>query len=394
MAASLLRRGAGRFVASAVVVGSFGLFGWGALAAGCDSPSERLPPRPMIGGSDGGGGFQGGTGGGPPDPDAGGYCGNELHEAVLAAPNLYFVVDASGSMGTLEAGETRYHAVRVAIVDLARNLGPLVKVGAALLPRHGAGADSCEAGEEVFPVQQGDPITGVDGPTTIGLWQSLGTVPEGGTPISATLEALRPTLEALEGETHVVIATDGGPNCNGAATCGAEACMLNIDGECDDPSVNCCAPDLGGPTFCVDQPATVSAIAALAVSGIGVHVVGIPGSETYADVLDAMAIAGGSTKQASPFYDAVGELGALGGVLAEIAKLAVTCEFELVDPPSEVGMTNVYLDEQILPYNDPDGWVWKPPWTVRLLGEACDRLKSGKVAKVQIVSGCPTEEPK
>jgi hypothetical protein len=80
--------------------------------------------------------------------------------------------------------------------------------------------------------------------------------------------------------------------------------------------------------------------------------------------------------------------------LAEIAKVAVTCEFTLVDPPQEEGFTNVYLDGKVLTYNIPDGWIWKPPSTVRLLGGACDRVQSGQVANVQIVSGCPTEVPK
>jgi hypothetical protein len=385
------------FARHSLVFAPLGIVLWamGATAAGCGVSEDRLPPRPMVGGSDGGGGFQGGTGGGPPDPDAGGYCGNDVHEVIVDAPNLYFVLDASGSMAAPVPGGTRYDAVRLAIVNLVRGLGPLVNVGAAILPRQDVGTDSCAAGAEVFATRQGDPITGKDGPTTIGLWQTTSAEPLGGTPISATLEALAPTLEALEGQTYVVLATDGGPNCNEAAACEADACMLNIEGECMEPGVNCCAPgEVGGPSFCVDRGATVAAIEALRAAGIFVRVVGIPGSETYAGVLDAMAIAGGSTKTQAPFYDQVTELGELGAVLSEIAKTAVTCEFLVVDPPSGEGMTNVYLDEQVLLYDDPDGWIWKPPSTVRLLGEACDRLRSGQVKQVQIVSGCPTEVPK
>jgi len=366
------------------------------MEGGCGE-EERIrgvgsPPAP-----DAGDDFEAGVGGGgPPPPDASGYCGNEVHQLIIDAPNLYFVLDASGSMAEeIPSGGNRYDAVRIAVVDLVRNLGPLANVGAAVLPKKGGGAE-CVAGSEVFPVTPGDPITGKDGPTTTGIRLATITNPTGGTPVSATIEGLIPSLLQLSGETYVVIATDGGPNCNEGAGCTASGCMLNIEHHpaCD-PSVNCCAPgQVGGPTHCVDQAATVVAIDKLASAGIHVITVGIPGSETYADVLDAMAVAGGLPRPDSPKYYRVDQLEEVGPVLAEIAKVAVTCEFTLIDPPKEEGFTNVYMDGQVLTYNVPDGWIWKPPSTVRLLGSACDRVQSGQVANVQIVSGCPTEVPK
>jgi hypothetical protein len=360
--------------------------------AACGSSDDRLPPRSMAGSKPDAGddGFDGGIGGGPPPPDASGLCGNELHQTVVDAPNLYFILDASGSMAAPAGSGTRYDAVRVAVVDLVRKLGPLVKVGAAVLPGDMSDFDACQAGKEVFPVKQGDPITGEEGPTTKGLRFSTLVKPEGGTPVSATLKALTPKLTALSGKTFVLLATDGGPNCNNSASCDADACMTNMEGQCD-PSVNCCAPGgSSGPALCVDQDATVAAIEALKGAGINVFIVGIPGSETYAGVLDLMAKAGGSTNAASPFYYQVTDLSALGEALAAISSVTVKCEYSLLDPPSEQGMTNVYLDQQMLPYDDPDGWVWMPPSTVALLGEACARLKNGEVKQVQIVSGCPT----
>lgn len=361
----------------------------------CSSSEDRLPPRPAVSaGHDAGtDGFDGG-GAGPPAPDAGGLCGNDIHQAVIDAPNLYFVLDASGSMEAPFGNGTRYTVVRAAVVDLVRKLGPLVNVGAALFPRKVTDVDTCHVGGQVFPVKRGDPITGEDGPTTAGLRQSTLVTPKGGTPVSATLTALTPTLTALTGRTFVVIATDGAPNCNESASCSAAGCMGNLEGQCD-PSTNCCAPGgTHGPAFCVDEEATVAAIAELRAAGLEVLVIGIPGSEAYAGVLDAMAQAGGSPRSASPFYYPVTDLDGLTETLSSIASVAVSCEFTLVDPPDEEGMTNVYLDQQMLPYDDPNGWIWKPPSTVALLGEACDRLKGGKVAQVQIVSGCPTGVPK
>lgn len=388
--AAVGRRG---FVSAIVVL--LGL-GFATADAGCGDSNERPRGIGDVPVADAGDGFEAGGGGGPPAVDASGYCGNEVHQLIIDAPNLYFVLDASGSMAEEVPGVgNRYDAVRIAVVDLVRNLGPLARVGAAVLPKKGS-ADECAAGAQVFPVTQGDPVTGKDGPTTTALRLATITKPVGGTPISATLSALTPTLLGLSGKTYVVIATDGGPNCNAMASCTAADCSLVIDAHpaCA-PGVNCCAPgQIGGPTFCVDQPATLAAIDKLVQAGLHVVTVGIPGSEAYAAVLDAMAIAGGLPRPESPQYYRVDQLEEVGSVLAEIAKVAVTCEFTLVDPPDEQGMTNVYLDGETLTYNVPDGWIWKPPATVRLLGEACDRVQSGKVASVQIVSGCPTEVPK
>lgn len=394
------RRGRATFGHRAGIWAAFGLamFGAATIDIGCSSDDRprgvgSLPvPVPEAGDE-----FEAGIGGnGPPLPDAGGYCGNEVHQLIVDAPNLYFVLDASGSMSeAAPSGGNRYDAVRIAIVNLVRNLGPLAKVGAAVLPKKGSGSE-CVAGEEVFPVTQGDPITGSDGPTTTGIRLSTITNPTGGTPVSATITNLTPTLLGLSGETYVVIATDGGPNCNDTATCDASSCMLNVEHHpaCN-PVLNCCAPgQVGGPSFCVDQVATIDAIEKLVAGGLHVAVLGIPGSETYAAVLDAMAVAGGLSRPTSPKYYRVDQLDELGPVLAEIAKVAVTCDFTLTDPPQEAGFTNVYLDGKVLTYNVPGGWVWKPPATVRLLGDACDRVLAGKVVNVQIVSGCPTEMPK
>jgi hypothetical protein len=339
-------------------------------------------------------------GGDPPLPDAAGFCGNEVKQVTFDRPNLYFVLDASGSMSTEAAGGgNRYDAVRVAVVDLVRSLGPRVNVGAAVLPKKGS-QDECAAGDEVFALQQGDYVKGCNGGTTDALRLATITKPEGGTPIAATLEALIPRLlNPLLGtpdQTYVVIATDGGPNCNEAAMCDVSECMLNIESHplCD-PLTNCCAPGgVGGPSFCVDQTATVAAIEKLVAGGVHVVTMGIPGSETYADVLETMAVAGGLPRNDSPKYYRVDQLEELGPVLATIAKVTESCDFILKSVPEDPNLINVYFDGELLPAAPINGWVFVPPATVRLLGTSCEKVKSAQVANVQIVSGCPTEVPK
>ncbi|WP_437568771.1 vWA domain-containing protein [Sorangium sp. So ce542] len=370
----------------------------GAALSACEDEGQAQRPR-----SGGGQGaqepedeFDPGPGGssGPPPVDAGGLCGNQVHEVTIAeAPNLYFVLDASGSMlSPASSRATRYDRVREAAVDLVRNLGPLINVGAAVFPLDATSDAPCKPGGEVFPVTPGDPFAASqEGATTTSRLRSATRVePLGGTPTAATLAALTPSLVELPGKTIVVLATDGGPNCNSAATCGAEECIANIEQQC--PQENCCTPSgLSGPGGCLDRGDTVAAIERLAASGIEVYVVGIPGSEFYGDVLDQMALAGGTAQFVSPFYFKVDDLDTLGNVLSKIASIVVSCEFDLVDPPPEDGQTNVYLDEELVPYDPEDGWRWKSPAVVELLGDACQKLKSGRVGQVQIVSGCPTE---
>jgi hypothetical protein len=335
--------------------------------------------------------------GGPPAPDAGGLCGNLVHDAISDAPNIYFVLDASGSMDSLVSSRaTRYERVHDAAVELVRNLGPLINVGAAVFPLSASNTEPCRPGGEVFPVTRGDALAEdpTDGTTTQGFRATTNVVPFGGTPTAATLRALTDKLSALTGKTIVLLATDGGPNCNASLSCDADECIANIEEQCS-PGVNCCAPSgPAGPENCIDREETVDAVAELAANGIDVYVIGIPGSETYGGVLDGMALAGGVPRFVSPFYYKVGNLDALGGVLSTIASVVVSCEFDLVDPPPQEGLTNVYLDRELVPYDPENGWYWRSPSIVELRGDACARLKGGKVRQVQIVSGCPTEVAK
>ncbi|EYF00831.1 vWA domain-containing protein [Chondromyces apiculatus] len=364
----------------------------GAMASSCSE--EKLgAPRPGTGvpGQDPGLGIDVPTG--PPPLDTEGLCGNELHRPVITdVPNLYFLIDASGSMGTpVQGGGTRYARVQDAAVDLVRRLGALINVGAALFPVGGGGDDGCAIGEQVLEVSPGDPYVKGQGkgPTTRAFEEALTIQPFGGTPTAATVEALTPGLAAIAGKTVVVLATDGGPNCNYEASCGASACIPYLEGSCD---ASCCAPGgLSGPSGCVDRADTVAAVATLSAMGVDVVVIGIPGSEVYGDVLDDMAVAGGAPRFVSPYYYKVDDLDALGGVLAEIAGGLISCTFALESAPPEAGQTNVYFDKEVLPYSEENGWRWLSEAEVELMGEACTRWKMGQVQEVQIVSGCPTE---
>ncbi len=366
-----------------------------AVAGACGSDPSFAPPLTSGASSGEGGGVFVGSATvttGPPAPDASGYCGDELHQIVSNAPNIVFVFDASGSMGTPTGTSTRYGLVQSAAISLVRTLGPLINVGAARFPVLATDTDQCHAGELVMPVQAGDGrnADGTDGPTTTEFVAASSTTPNGGTPLAATLRALEAPLSFVPGRTLLVLATDGGPNCDDAITCDAAHCEANVEGQCPPSAGNCCAPNsLSGPSGCIDETGAVDAVAAFAAKGIKVFVVGVPGSELYEDVLSQLAIVGNTAQAAEPYYYKVDDLGALEGVFAAIASIEISCDFDLTDPPETMGYTNVYLDGQVLAQND-NGWIWVSSSRIELVGAACAELKSGQVKQVQIVSGCQT----
>ena len=102
-----------------------------------------------------------------------------------------------------------------------------------------------------------------------------------------------------------------------------------------------------------------------------VFVVGIPGSQYYADVLTQMAFAGQAEMASSPFYYDVQDLGTLAGVFKTIAGAEVPCDITVDDPPSSQGDTNVYLDQTLVLYDPVDGWTWSSSNVVTLHGAAC-----------------------
>jgi hypothetical protein len=381
------------------------------LALGaCQPESDRSSPGELVHGTpprdrdppDGSVDIPGDDCGTPPAAD---YCGQTFLREVTDPPNLYFVLDRSGSMAAPFEGSAldKYQTARSAIVRLLKDIGHRVRYGAAIFPSQ-LNPDACIAGNEIFPTVPGDPpgcaVQGKLGPHLQTFAVGLSSFsPQGSTPTAATLEALLPTLVELEGETSVVLVTDGAPNCNFEAICPSSECMPNIEnasygGRDCVPSFNCCDPDnVGpdGPGYCVDGDATERAVDALAAEGIRTFVIGLPGAEPYAALLDRLAAAGGTARGAATDYYDVGDAEALLEALYAIGTgLAIRCSLELEAAPEDPARVNVYFDEELVPAGDTDGWGWDGDQRIEVRGDACDRLSSGEVAEVRVVFGCDT----
>jgi hypothetical protein len=230
------------------------------------------------------------------------------------------------------------------------------------------------------------------------------TAPGGGTP---TAVALKRAYEyytagagaALQGEKFVLLATDGGPNCNADLQCTAEGCTTNLEGQCSSGG-NCC-DGTGGRMSCVDDQATIAQIQALRDAGIGTFVVGIPGSEAYASYLEQFAVTGNQVNPNGPpsYYrvDAAGGVEGLTSVFSAITtQLVTSCEIQLDQPPRDVEKVNVAVDCDIVPRSGSDGtdgWVLdvtSVPSTITLQGTLCRWVEQRGAERVDIVFGCPT----
>jgi len=312
------------------------------------------------------------------------------------APNLYFVLDRSGSMDT----NGKWSTIRIVVAQVMKSLGPRANFGVAIFPNPND-SDTCAPGAQVMSVRAGDAPAGTQGPTTSAMLAVTAAPPEGGTPTAATLNGLLPTLSALPGRTFVILATDGGPNCNAQATCDSTMCTYNIENAQGCPTngaPNCCAQtpqDQLAQLSCLDAQPTIDAVTAIGKAGIPTYVIGVPGSAPYASLLDNLAAAGGTARTNEPLYYAVDSTdeAALTAALAQIAaKITATCTLTLAQPPPDPTHVNVYFDNQPVPADPVNGWTLSGS-TVTLVGSACDEVMSGAVLNVRVVAGCPTVQP-
>lgn len=319
-------------------------------------------------------------------PADGGKCDCIEQDLVGDPPNMYFVLDRSGSM----ASDAKWDTVRAVVADIVRALGPRINPGVAVFPGQ---VDACATGVELVPISLGDQTTaGKDGPTTASIVSALAATPAGGgTPTRAALEGARAALAKVKGKSFVVLATDGAPNCV-RTSCPASLCTLNIDGiqGCSPGGPSCC--DLPDTTACLDGDGTQSAVAALKSANVPTYVVGVPGSETYASVLDRLASAGGTARTgATPLYYRVDSTSqaALAATLKKVtAQITATCTFDLESAPLP-DLVNVFLDGALVPHDTTDGWTIDGA-RVTLVGKTCAAVKSGDAIRVQITTGCST----
>jgi hypothetical protein len=357
---------------------------------------------PTTGGSSGTGTGMAGEGGG---------CGKTDLAAEPPLVSVLVVVDKSSSMTGTPTGFTE---------------DKWTALGAALGEALDAAKDGVAFGLDFYPLgDDRDPTAPVDTcemPTNSDILVPIGPgtstvpliddaladyAPAGGTPTAAALARALDYFTSgdgasLGGDRYVLLATDGGPNCNPDLACELGTCTLNMDGL-DCGGQNCCDADLDpdGPLSCLDEDETVAQVDALANAGVKTFVVGIPGTRAYGSTLDAMAVAGlAENPSAPPSYYRVESMGGTEGlaeVLTRITRGVIqSCRLQLSstpDDPDYEGLLNVEIDGQDVPQMGDDGWevdrTTSPP-TIVLKGATCEYMETHGAEQVSITYGCPT----
>jgi hypothetical protein len=363
-----------------------------------------------------GGAFLGDSGSGVIPLDA--SCGQSTIVATPHTVNILLVIDESGSMADKPGGFTvdKWSALKTAVGGALSAVKNDIAFGLELFPYPAdpkkpigldcggaTGPSCCE-----MPAAPGINIPVEPGATSVPKILSAidTTSPGGGTPTALALARALEYFQSggganLEGDRYVLLATDGGPNCNDALTCGAAQCTTNLDGQCSlAAGGNCCDEAFGGAeakSRCLDDGATKTQIDALRALGVKTFVVGIPGTEGYQSSLDSFAQAGGEENpSAPPKYFAVtaaGGVASLAAVLASITQsLVTTCSLALTSDPEKHDWLNVYVDDKLVP-KGAEGWhldeAMTPP-TVVLDGATCAKVKAEGAERVQVIYGCPT----
>ena len=341
-----------------------------------------------------------------PQPDTGGFCGGEQIALTRLPARIVFVVDRSSS--TLEPADP-------ALMPTGSDLGTCADtnarpasgiayrtlwddLGGAVAEVAAARDDRSDFGLTLFPgpgaiegAITGDAFCTTRPPTSL-----VAPAPGTGDAIAAALSApanmplcaggFTPTRSALEvaaaalgddGDGVLVLATDGAPNCG----TGRPGCT------CTTSSAFC---GTLGTIGCLDDTATIETLSRLSARGIRTYVVGIPGTESYASVLDAMATAGGTARTGSPAYYRADDAAALLDALGTISDREVSCRFALASPPPDFDNVNVLLDDVPARRDPTDGWTLESDGSaIELRGALCEQLRRGEIANIEFLFGCP-----
>lgn len=292
------------------------------------------------------------------------------------AARMVFVIDRSGSMASnLVTGEPldRWTALYRSLSQTIPRFEASMQMGALIFPRVPtsqalAGVQACDQlpgdGLDVTPaLRNGSTLL-----RAIALYPPLGATPTAAAISRAARYVASREVRGLA--QYLVLATDGGPNCN--PTLNPATCACPVAG-------GCAATGLGS-RYCLDDAATVTAIDNARRSGVSTYVIGIDGDldATYVDVLDRMAVAGGRALSGPRRYFSVREGAQLDAAFEEIQRTVVRCAYVTPSRPDAPDRIEVRAAGGLILRDESrrNGWDWtdRSYGELTLFGAACERV--------------------
>jgi hypothetical protein len=295
---------------------------------------------------------------------------------------VYLVIDRSGSMVEIGSNPalTKWQELLAAVEPVLNQFDGAIHFGAI-----------------TYPVDNECSVSGPQvrfGPHNRGAIMShlSAQTPAGGTPTAAALNNAAASLKALGttgAQKLVILATDGGPNCNYFLSA-TPACSCSL------PSLQYCCTNYPGACFfgqnCLDDAHVLDVIDQLHAAGIDTVVIGLAGTGNYAALLDLMAVAGGRPNSGSTYYYATNNQAELTAALQTIAVSVISCEIDLQEAPEIPDGVMVYIDGVEVPRDSSqqNGWDYTDGThtKIELFGAACDTLQNGQQHEVIATFPC------
>ena len=284
----------------------------------------------------------------------------ENEPSLGAEGRIVLVVDKSGSMGESFAGGEKWAATRSSLINVTASLTSTVEFGLVLFPE--PGGEICAEGSTLR--------VGLAHDNAAQIATALEVTPSGGTPTAPTLANVKEFVTSLllaDGRSiSVVLATDGGPNCNE---------------ELVNPSCTCTTPDLPPGSCpanqCLDNVNAYNEVTAMKNLGVSTFVVGITGVESFSAVLDEMAVRGGTARQVSagaPKYYPADDATALESALELIARRVTVCRVTTTTNLTTVNNIEVSVGGTVIAQDNArqNGWDLMSSTVIQLFGSACD----------------------
>lgn len=297
------------------------------------------------------------------NPGGAGNCLQQGIEFESLTPTVELLVDRSGSMTAAFGAQDRWNTIRDILIAPAdgfvAQMQSKVRFGLSLytgLTIDDPGGPSCVDLIQVpIMLNNYQAIHDVFAATEVGSQ----------TPTAESMIAITADLEEFTeiGPKFIVLATDGDPD------------------TCLDPDSNGTDP----PRMMAEE-----AVQTAWAKGITTYVIAVGDEITDLDHMQTLAELGRGGEAGAEYYPAE-DANALVSAFSSILGNLVSCEFTLngtVDP-TDANRGYVTVDDVPLMYGDPNGWDMPTTSTLRLLGAACDQIKSS-AGRIDIRFPCGT----